>query len=145
MQKNLLKKVILATVLLVLSQSPLSNDGITLNSEINCLAKAVYHEARGEPREGQLAIAKTVLNRVSDPKFPKSVCKVIYQPNQFTNIRKLVIRDIKAWDNALAIAYTVINMDGKYSFKAKYFHSTKVSPRWKKKPIARIGNHVFYT
>ena len=145
MQKILLKKVLLTIILATTSQTLLCDDTKVVNTEINCLAKAVYHEARGEPREGQLAIAKTVLNRVSDPKFPKSVCKVVYQPHQFTNIRRLVIKDTKAWDNALAIAHTVTNMEGKYSFKAKYFHSNRVSPGWKKKPVARIGNHIFYT
>jgi spore germination cell wall hydrolase CwlJ-like protein len=106
--------VLLTIILATTSQTLLCDDTKVVNTEINCLAKAVYHEARGEPREGQLAIAKTVLNRVSDPKFPKSVCKVVYQPNQFTNIRRLVIKDAKAWDNALAIAYTVTKMGGKY-------------------------------
>jgi hypothetical protein len=44
-----------------------------------CLAEAIYFEARGEPVEGQFAVAEVILNRVDSPKFPNSICKVVRQ------------------------------------------------------------------
>ena len=147
MQK-LLRATVL-TVLLVLAVPTLGslNPYLALfdQKEVNCLALAIYHEARGEIRAGQYAVAKTVVNRARDSRFPNTVCKVVYQPGQFTDIRKTKVRDKEAWQRALDIAYDVLNMQGNYSFKALYFHTKHVSPGWKKRPIARIGNHVFYT
>lgn len=113
--------------------------------EVNCLALAIYHEARGEILAGQYAIAKTVINRAKDPRFPNTICKVVYQPGQFTDVRKTKIRDMASWQRALDVAYNVLNMQGNYSFKGLYFHTKYINPGWNKKPIARIGNHVFYT
>lgn len=43
------------------------------NNDIRLLAQAVYGEARGEPYEGQVAIAAVILNRLNSPLFPNSV------------------------------------------------------------------------
>ena len=42
-----------------------------------CLAEAIYFEARGEPVEGQFAVAEVILNRVDSPKFPNSICTLV--------------------------------------------------------------------
>jgi len=47
--------------------------------ELDCLATAVYYEARGETSEGQAAVAQVVLNRAKHPAYPKSVCAVVFQ------------------------------------------------------------------
>lgn len=44
-----------------------------------CLALNIYHEARGEPIEGQIAVAHTTLNRVRDSRYPNNVCDVVKQ------------------------------------------------------------------
>ena len=49
----------------------------TGNSEWRCLSEALYFESRGEPVEGQIAVAEVILNRVDSKKFPKSVCRVV--------------------------------------------------------------------
>lgn len=113
--------------------------------EVTCLARAIYHESRGEIRAGQYAVAKTVVNRAMDSRFPKTICGVVYQPGQFTGIRQLRVIDKDAWVRAMDIAYEVLNMQGNHNFKALYFHTKYVSPGWKKRPIARIGNHIFYS
>jgi spore germination cell wall hydrolase CwlJ-like protein len=46
---------------------------------LQCLAEAVYYEARSESEEGQRAVAQVVLNRVRHPSYPSSVCGVVYQ------------------------------------------------------------------
>ena len=48
-------------------------------AEENCLARAVYFEARSESELGQLAVAKVILNRVKDPEYPNTICGVVYQ------------------------------------------------------------------
>ena len=68
--------------------------GITLNtqqvaqssSDLYLLAKTVYAEARGEPYEGQVAVAAVILNRVESPDFPNTIAEVIYQPWAFTAV-----------------------------------------------------------
>lgn len=55
-------------------------------SEEQLLARAINGEARGEPYEGQVAVGAVILNRVRDPKFPKTVAGVIYQPGAFTAV-----------------------------------------------------------
>ncbi|MFL2708000.1 MAG: hypothetical protein ACJ0FW_04030 [Gammaproteobacteria bacterium] len=38
-------------------------------TDVLCLAKNIYHEARGEPAEGQMAISNVVINRVKSKQF----------------------------------------------------------------------------
>lgn len=52
-----------------------------IDSEKVCLAKAIYHEARGEPEVGKKGVAKIVINRKFHKDFPKTVCKVVNQIN----------------------------------------------------------------
>lgn len=54
------------------------------NSDLNLLSHLVYGEARGEPYNGMVAVAATVMNRVSDSRFPNSVSGVIYQSGAYT-------------------------------------------------------------
>ena len=54
--------------------------------DLQIMARAVNGEARGEPYEGQVAVAAVILNRVKHPSFPNSVSGVIYQPGAFTAV-----------------------------------------------------------
>ena len=58
-----------------------------LSDELHCLAGAVYFEARGEPLEGQLAVAQVIVNRAEDRRFPSSYCGVVYQRSQFSFVK----------------------------------------------------------
>ena len=58
-----------------------------LDEETNCLATAVYFEARGESLEGQLAVAHVVMNRASSGRYPPDWCGVVKQPAQFSFVR----------------------------------------------------------
>src|SRR4051794_22583710 len=55
-----------------------------LDQETNCLATAVYFEARGESVDGQLAVARVVMNRAASGKYPPSWCATVTQPWQFS-------------------------------------------------------------
>src|SRR5687768_14010949 len=61
---------------------------VTADAEQECLAGAVYFEARGEPIEGQLAVAEVVLNRAASGRYPPRICDVVTQPWQFSFIRR---------------------------------------------------------
>jgi spore germination cell wall hydrolase CwlJ-like protein len=112
--------------------------------EVQCLARAVYHEARGESILGQQHVAKTIVNRLTTSGFPSTICDIVYQPHQFTGIRQLRVRDTKAYLLAKDIAYEVLNGEVLLEFHGLYFHAKHVSPRWGKKRIATIGSHIFY-
>ena len=122
----------------------------SLDSEAECLAASVYFESKGEPLEGQLAVAEVVINRAqSGGRFPGSLCKVVFQKGQFHFVRSgafpPIARSSRAWRDAVAIAR--IAMDDAWesrASKAMFFHATRVSPNWNKTRVAQLGNHVFY-
>ena len=117
--------------------------------ELECLAVGIYYESKGEPLIGQLAVGEVIANRAASPKFPSSYCGVLFQRSQFSFIRgkKLpsVPRSSKHWKTAVAVA-KIVDQDLKDSAadKALFFHAKRVSPRWKLKRVASIGNHIFY-
>ena len=72
------------TALGINSSSSSSGGKTSNNSDLNLLSHLVYGEARGEPYTGMVAVAATVMNRVSDSRFPNSVAGVIYQSGAYT-------------------------------------------------------------
>lgn len=66
--------------------------------DLYCIARAVYHESRGEPLLGQIAVAYVVINRMKSGFFPAKACDVIYQKHQFTHLTpQTPIDDEDAW------------------------------------------------
>ena len=116
--------------------------------EVICLAKNIYFESRGESIVGKLAVAKVTLNRTQHPDFPSTVCKVVYQPGQFswTAKRRSSIKDHQAWQESLEIARDALasGLTELKGFKAIYFHSGPRPYNWKGRFLAKIGNHRFY-
>ncbi|MXO91430.1 cell wall hydrolase [Pontixanthobacter aquaemixtae] len=122
-----------------------------LSNELECLAGTVYFESRGEPLNGQLAVAQVVINRAESSSFPSSYCGVVYQRSQFSFVRNgsmpRIRRGSTAWQNAKAIAR--IAHEGHWESEAAdslYFHATYVRPSWsyRKAKRAAIKTHVFY-
>lgn len=118
--------------------------------ELECLASAVYFESKGEPLEGQLAVAEVILNRVKSPKFPDTICGVVKQRNQFSFVRgghiPSVPKSSRAWRRAVAIAQIAKQdlADSAVS-TAMFFHATYVRPSWRGLTrVASVGNHIFY-
>ncbi len=121
-------------------------DGVTADNELACLATAVYFESRGEPIEGQLAVAQTILNRVDSGRFANSICGVVNQPRQFSFDRTRAPRPGADWQRAQAIARIAANdLWRDVVPRAIAFHAARVAPNWAGKTrVATIGNHVFY-
>lgn len=120
-----------------------------LSRDLNCLASAIYFEARGEPLLGQLAVGSVVVNRAGSGRFPSSYCGVVYQPSQFSFVRggrmPSINRDSKAWQQAKVLA--TIADEGLWASPARdalFFHATHVRPGWKLKRIAQVNTHIFY-
>ena len=118
-------------------------------SELLCLAKNIYYEARGEPMQGKIAVAQVTLNRVTHrTQFESNICGVVYAKHQFSwTMEKHKAPVGPAWHEAQAIAKAVIAGTAHLpDFKALYFHNTTVKPQWNrtKELVARIGNHIFY-
>jgi hypothetical protein len=118
--------------------------------ELECLAVGVYFEAKSEPLTGQLAVGEVIANRAnSDGRFPSSYCGVLFQRGQFSFIRghhwPKVNKSGKQWQTAVAIAQ-IVDQDLKDSAaeNALFFHAKRVSPGWRLKRVASIGNHIFY-
>lgn len=121
----------------------------TKPQDIECLAKNIYHEARGEPFHGQVAVALVTVNRLASGLFQNTLCKVVYANSQFswTLDKHKKVRDHKAWASAVEIATAVLSRKiYNPDFTAVYFHAKQVQPKWSKTKtiIARIGNHIFY-
>jgi spore germination cell wall hydrolase CwlJ-like protein len=119
--------------------------------QVRCLALNVYHEARSQSFDGQLAVAHVTLNRVDDPRFPKTICRVVYQGKSFSwtinRGRLSAPRERDAWERALKVARLAIeDRDGDPTFGSTHYHLASIKPYWaeQKTRIAKIDGHVFY-
>ena len=126
-----------------------------------CLAQAIYHEARGESREGQLAVANVIINRAMSKKYPTTICGVVFQNAdkgrykcQFTfacDGRSDFGTESGAWSRATKMAqvafreFQVGDRPGVIPNSALYYHTTAVAPSWSNKfdRVATIGSHIF--
>lgn len=126
-------------------------------AEENCLARAVYFEARSESQLGQLAVAKVILNRVKDPEYPKSICGVVYQGSGRRNSCQFSfacdglpddVRSAAAWSNAKRVAKMAMSGNASVAAigSATNYHADYVNPKWARsmKRLIKIGRHVFY-
>jgi spore germination cell wall hydrolase CwlJ-like protein len=115
-----------------------------------CLAQAIYFESRGEPLDGQIAVAEVVLNRVDDRNFPGTVCGVTRQGCQFSytcdgNSDTMKSGVAKARSEKLA-SLMLAGRPRTLTDGALYFHTRSVRPDWSRR-FARtttIGHHMFY-
>ncbi|MDE2619433.1 MAG: cell wall hydrolase [Sphingomonadales bacterium] len=120
-----------------------------LSRELECLAGAIYFEAKSETLEGQLAVGRVIVNRARSGRFPTSYCGVVFQRAQFSFVRGNAMPGIKrastGWKRAAAVAQ--IAHEGTWTSAAEgalYFHAARVSPGWNLTRIARVDSHIFY-
>lgn len=124
--------------------------------ERNCLAQAIYYEARSEPRVGQLAVADVVLNRVKSSIYPNSVCEVVFQGSErrtgcqfsFTCDGSMQARlNQRKWKASQDLAGAILaGVHVPVSRNATHYHADYVDPYWSSSltPTATIGTHKFY-
>ncbi|MCY4542427.1 MAG: cell wall hydrolase [Rhodobacteraceae bacterium] len=132
-------------------------NGLADREERACLAQAVYFEARGEPREGRIAVAQVILNRVRSKRFPNTICGVVFEgmnqqhkcqfsyacdgaPELIAN-EDLYSQIAKLMDRVVRGEVTSLVGD------AEFYHNTQVRPEWAKELALsrKIGRHYFYT
>ncbi len=123
----------------------------TPDDEIDCLAIAVYFEAKSEPLAGQLAVAEVVVNRAKSGRFPATLCGVVKQRSQFSFVRGGVLpsapRASAQWRTAVAIARIAAEElhAPQVDDRTMFFHARHVAPAWRGRVrMASIGNHIFY-
>ena len=119
-----------------------------VSAELNCLAGAVYFEAKGESLAGQLAVGRVIVARTRSGRFPESYCGVVYQPSQFSFVHGGAMpginRDSRAWATALRIAR--IAHEGSWKSPAEgalFFHARRVA-LMNHAVLAQVDHQVFY-
>ncbi len=124
--------------------------------ELECLAQAIYFEARGESTAGRYAVAETILNRVASELYPRTVCEVIAQGVERLNQCQFsyncdgkaeIIREKDTYHEIKILAREIYR--GKQltlTNGATHFHTVDVRPSWASElhRTANIGRHVFY-
>lgn len=125
------------------------------DKDVDCLAKNVYYEARGEETIGQFAVAEVTLNRWKR-QATKSLCQIVYQRSdngcQFSWVCNPYLlppsHHSEAWRASMAVATAFVNgRTCKCDLQdAMFFHAVYVKPHWaKQKPVIKqIGKHIFY-
>ena len=128
-------------------------------AELTCLAENIYYVARGQPLDGQYAVAEVTMNRVRAKAFPDSVCEVVHEQRwdarrrrnvgafAWTELDSLRRPSGTAWRQARDVATAVY--DGEHAPRmpnALYYHAKYIKPSWAKptRRLATIGSHVFY-
>lgn len=141
---------------LVTLEVPKRTDAEEMLRQKQCLATAIYYEARSETTAGQLGVAEVIVNRVNDHRYPNSICDVVYQGAtrttgcQFTftcdGAMNKAPRGVK-WDKAQTIAaHVMMDLNERKTGGATHYHATYVNPVWNSGLIktSQIGLHIFY-
>jgi spore germination cell wall hydrolase CwlJ-like protein len=126
--------------------------------DLRCLAENIYFEARGEPLQGQYAVAEVTLNRTRSRHFPHTICEVVHE-RRWDPIRRRFVAHFSwtelkryepagpAWKQAMAVAKAAY--DDTYAPVvpgALFYHATRIQPNWARtqRAVATIGKHIFY-
>jgi|SRR5690606_40431391 len=134
---------------------------VSYKKELECLARAIYFEARGEPDKGQEAVALVILNRVKSEYYPDTVCSVVYQNDHMRNACQFsfacdgkpdTIKEEDAFEKAERIGRQALSCgvghceSANLLLRSTHYHADYVSPRWAKKlqRTGQVGRHIFY-
>ncbi|MZR12689.1 hypothetical protein GQE99_06600 [Maritimibacter sp. DP07] len=118
-----------------------------------CLALTIYHEARGEPIDARVMVAATVIERVESPRWPDTVCDVVFQRHQFAwagpGRSYPKIQEPTAWQHAETLARAILD-DPNGTLPAPrpdhFVNLEKARPGWVHalRKVANVGGHTFY-
>jgi spore germination cell wall hydrolase CwlJ-like protein len=129
-----------------------------VQQQVDCLAKNIYHEAKSEPREGQVAVALVTLNRLASGNYANDVCGVVNQKTngvcQFSWVCQpfIATKSLTSNTNSLyndirnVAVYVIMNYDNIHDVTkgATYYHADYVNPQWGLPKTTQIGRHIFY-
>jgi len=127
-------------------------------TQLDCLARNIYHEAGYESFEGKVAVAQVTINRAESGQFPGDICRVVYQKNvvyekvlcQFSwyceqaSAKKPMNGPV--YTESMEVAKKVLLEGFRISAvkDALYFHGDYINPGWHRQQVAKIGRHIFY-
>jgi spore germination cell wall hydrolase CwlJ-like protein len=118
-------------------------------ASVECMAKVVLHEAANQPREGKIAVAQTLVNRLKAGRFGDTICAVANQKGQFFHIAGFhPRRNTDGWQEAVEISHEVLAGEadpvapGAMYFRASYAPANAFFR--KRERVATVGAHVFY-
>jgi N-acetylmuramoyl-L-alanine amidase len=123
--------------------------------ELVCLARNIYHEARGQSEANQLAVAWVTRNRSHI--LNRSLCEVVFEyahvrgrkvaQFSWTQLRHTRPMERAAWDQAQRLAWRVYRSSNQEDITqgATHFHERGTTPRWSRtgRNHTQIGAHVF--
>jgi spore germination cell wall hydrolase CwlJ-like protein len=127
--------------------------------QANCLAKAIYFEARSESVDGQFAVARVILNRTENPHYPDTICRVVYQNAHRVNRCQFSFAcdrlpdepdESIAWALALGMAEALVRMEqpllSEKLLQSTHYHADYVRPYWAPQlaMTGTVGRHIFY-
>lgn len=118
--------------------------GTNNNKDFTLLSHLVQGEAEAEPYVGKVAIAAVILNRTQDPRFPKTVAGVVYQPGAFECVTNGRYNNPPSAEAKRAAQAAINGWDP--AGGALYFWNPVTSTSkwiWSRKITLRIGKHVF--
>ena len=167
-----MKELITAGLLFMSSPVQAADNNIVSNDNehVKCLALNMYHEARDQGTAGKLAVSAVVINRVSDSRFPNTICEVIKQgptrkswrdPSVSYPIKNRCqfswycdgisdeVKDEKTYQKILDFARLIMHNDIQFvdiTDGATHYHADYVKPDWAKTKTrtTEIGDHIFY-
>lgn len=119
-------------------------------NEIECVAKTVYGEARGESEFGQVLVAFSIVSRTLDPRWPDNACEVVRQKGQYAGYwAAKVTKDKKSYEKSLEVA-RLVSLEYPYSpeilREILYFTSSKEVSKFhrSKEKVMTVNNHTFF-
>jgi spore germination cell wall hydrolase CwlJ-like protein len=121
-------------------------------SEINCIAKNAYHEARGEPQEGVIGVIAVTINRMLHPKFPLNACDVVYQKRNSVCQFSWHCANVKPPKASSLVRFRQLVLEYNYKIHddptngSVFYHTHSVKPTWSRKatPEVILANHIFF-
>jgi hypothetical protein len=135
-----------------LAAQPVADGG----AQWECLAEALYFEARGETVRGMFAVGEVILNRVDSNNYPGTLCEVINQGTgrkygcQFTYTcdgKAEIIAEPRSWERVGKVARILVDgVPRALTGGATHYHTKAVNPSWAQRypRTAAIGSHYFY-
>lgn len=120
-------------------------------SEYNCLVITLWHESRNQSEVGIQWVASVIINRTKHKNYPSSICNVVLQNKQFSNVqeafkRSVILQKQAGYTRVARIAFDSLYGDLVPPRGILFYHTKAVKPSWSKrlKKVREVGDHVFY-